>query len=78
MEPTECQFQRVKQLVARGLSDYKIAALTAVSRSTVPRWHHRDEPPEIELAAARARDWSVPDPAGDSTAILEALVGPKR
>jgi hypothetical protein len=63
MRSTENEFHRVKQFVATGLSDYKIAALTGISRSTVLRWRRRDQPPQTGSARALAAQWSVPEPA---------------
>src|SRR5437868_9190621 len=51
----EGDFSWVKRLTEFGLSDYQIARLTGVPRSTVLRWRRRDTPPrgrETPAAAA--------------------------
>jgi hypothetical protein len=60
MARTEEDFYLVKELAELGLSDYKIAALTSIDRSTVNRWRHRELPPSHP---APAEPWRVTDPA---------------
>jgi hypothetical protein len=62
MARTEAEFREVKRLAGTGLSDYKIAALTGVSRSTALRWRNLDSPPRSRVRIQRAANWRVPDP----------------
>jgi Homeodomain-like domain len=61
MTQAEDNFLWVKELVAAGLSDYRIASLTGIHRSTVLRWRHRDRPPRSVDPALR--HWRVTDAA---------------
>jgi hypothetical protein len=45
MARTKAEFDHVKQLVAEGLSDHRIARLTGIPQPTVRRWRHREHPP---------------------------------
>lgn len=45
MTRTKAEFDDVKQLIAEGLSDHKIARLTGISQSTVRCWRYREGPP---------------------------------
>src|SRR5947209_3077975 len=59
---TEKEFRWAHQLARTGLSDYKIAEITGVSRGTVQRWRHRTEPPAGRVRSTRAAEWAVPEP----------------
>jgi Homeodomain-like domain len=62
MSRTEAEFAEVKNLAAGGLSDYRIAQQTGISRSTVQRWRHLDRAPGAAGRATKATDWCVTDP----------------
>ncbi|HEY1515787.1 MAG TPA: helix-turn-helix domain-containing protein [Solirubrobacteraceae bacterium] len=59
MSRTEAEFERVKQLVSEGLSDYAIARTTGIPRPTVRCWRRRNDPPR---SASRRYPWQVTDP----------------
>jgi Homeodomain-like domain len=63
MRWTEDKFRRVKDLAHLGLSDYKIAAVTGVPRSTVLRWRKRIDPPHSGLTSVMSDGWKVTDVA---------------
>jgi hypothetical protein len=56
-------FREVKSLVALGFSDYQVAKVTRVPRSTVQRWRHCDVAPWSVVPAFESSRWEVPDPA---------------
>ena len=58
----EAEFAEVRRLMSDGLSDYRIAELTGISRSTAQRWRGLERPPAMARRAAKAVDWAVPDP----------------
>jgi hypothetical protein len=59
---SESEFHRVKALVANGLNDYEVAAVTGVPRATVLRWRRRSGPPQ-SASRGEKREWTVPDRA---------------
>ena len=59
MRRTEDEFEAVQRLARAGLSDYRIASLTGISRATVQRWRHRVRPPTGRIRAADVVDWQV-------------------
>jgi hypothetical protein len=58
MARADTEFKWVKQLMTDSHSDYTIAALTGIPRSTVRRWRHRQRPP---WGASREFRWRVRD-----------------
>ena len=71
MRWTPNDFRRVKDVLQLGLSDYQVAKITGVPRSTVLRWRRREAlpvstlraaPPLSTLAVVDVGQWQVADP----------------
>ena len=60
MRRTPTEFEEVKKLMAEGIGDYRIEAMTGIPRSTVRTWRDRQEFPR---AMSRAVGWQVNDAA---------------
>jgi len=55
------RYQAVMALLGTGLSDYRIAAQTGVSRATVRNWRLAPHPPQTVERTELAATWSVRD-----------------
>jgi hypothetical protein len=61
MSRSEADFHLVKRLARAGHSDYQIARITGVPRSTVLRWRQMPREPGAGRRSGKARGWRIAD-----------------